>query len=231
MKIAAKPQQIYNAPKKAFCEFEDKITKKLQRKETINHTQFSCELHDIGESFVRQKQIDSFNNNGKRFAERLVSLGDNNLAGIVYSLLLRTNPKNSPIIEQIARNALLIAKRLHDPVHIMARANDLKEIYKITENGSKKHLKVLFEERRALNEICNDYEKVQKRYCSRKREMRPVGAYELKLAAIKFEIAEIIQKDNKKEAIEELKSALQILDKHGRGRLAEKIVELLSKLT
>ena len=59
----------------------------------------------------------------------------------MYSLLLRINPKNSPIIEQIARNALLIAKRLHDPVHIMARANDLKEIYKITENGSKKHLK------------------------------------------------------------------------------------------
>ena len=64
--------------------------------------------------------------------------------------------------------------------------------------------------------------KYKKRYCSRKKEMRPVGAYELKLAAIKFEIAEIIQKINKKEAIEELKSALQILDKHGRGRLAEK---------
>ena len=73
--------------------------------------------------------------------------------------------------------------------------------------------------------------KYKKDIAPEKREMRPVGAYELKLAAIKFEIAEIIQKDNKKEAIEELKSALQILDKHGRGRLAEKIVELLSKLT
>ena len=40
--------------------------------------------------------------------------------------------------------------------------------------------------------------KYKKDIAPEKERMRPVGAYELKLAAIKFEIAEIIQKDNKK---------------------------------
>lgn len=231
MKIAAKPQQIYNAPKKAFCELENKITRRIQRKETINTTEFSCQLHDIGESFARRNQLDSLNNQGRRLAEKLVGLGNNTLAGIVYSLLIKINPKGSPIIEQLATNALVIARRFHDPIHVMARCNNLKELYKITQPGSKKHLKILQEEKRALNEICKNYEKVQNRYCTQRREMRPVEAYERQLAAIKFEIAEIMQQSNKKEAINELKSALEILEKHGEGTLTEKINALLSKLT
>ena len=113
----------------------------------------------------------------------------------------------------------------------MARCNNLKEFYKITQPGSKKHLKILQEEKRALNEICKNYEKVQKRYCTLTREMKPVEAYERQLAAIKFEIAEMIQQSNKNEAINELNSALQILEKHNIGSLTQKINALLSKLT
>lgn len=231
MKIAAKPQQIYNAPKKAFCELERSVTRTIQRRETVNTTQFSCKLHDIGESFVRQNQLDVLNSQGKRLAEKFVGLGNNTLAGIIYSLLIKINPKGSPIIEQLATNALVIARRFHDPIHVMARCNNLKEFYKITQPGSKKHLKILQEEKRALNEICKNYEKVQKRYCTLTREMKPVEAYERQLAAIKFEIAEMIQQSNKNEAINELNSALQILEKHNIGSLTQKINALLSKLT
>ena len=218
MKIAAKPQQIYNTPKKAFCELERSVTRTIQRRETVNTTQFSCKLHDIGESFVRQNQLDVLNSQGKRLAEKFVGLGNNTLAGIIYSLLIKINPKGSPIIEQLATNALVIARRFHDPIHVMARCNNLKEFYKITQPGSKKHLKILQEEKRALNEICKNYEKVQKRYCTLTRE-------------IKFEIAEMIQQSNKNEAINELNSALQILEKHNIGSLTQKINALLSKLT
>ncbi len=43
--------------------------------------------------------------------------------------------------------------------------------------------------------------------------MRPVEAYELKLAAIRYEIAKILAKENKTAAIEELLAAKEILEK------------------
>lgn len=230
MKLRPNSQQIISHPKKALLYLEENITKKLKRKDNIDIKNFSCQLHDIGDAFVTRNEIESLNKHGKRFAETLVALGDNNLAGIVYSLIIRLNPKHTTIVEQVATNALAIAKRFNDPIHIMARANDLKEIYKISQYGSKKHLQILQTEKRALNEICTNYEGVKKRYKTLKREMRPVEAYELKLAAIKFEIAEILQKTTPNEAIQELNSALEILQKHGKGSLTKKITNLLAEL-
>lgn len=230
MKLRPNSPQIISHPKKAFLTLEENITQKLKRKDKIDAKNFSYQLHDIGDAFVTRNEIESLNKHGRRFAETLVSLGDCNLAGIVYSLIIRLNPKHTTVVEQVATNALAIAKRFNDPVHIMARANDLKEIYKISQHGSKKHLQILQTEKRALTDICTNYEGVQKRYRSLKREMRPVESYELKLAAIKFEIAEILQKTNKNAAIEELNSAAQILENHGNGNLTNKITNLLAEL-
>lgn len=228
MRIANTPRVIQ--PKKAFLSLETNITKKLSKNERIDIKSFSNELHEIGNVFVSRSELECLNKHGKRFAETLVNLGENNLAGIIYSLLIRLNPKHSTIVEQIATNALAIAKRFNDPVHIMARANDLKEIYKISQPGSRKHLQILQTEKKALNEICNNYEGVQKRYKSLRREMRPVSSYELKLAAIKFEIAEILQKENTTAAIKELEETLEILSKHGKGKLTKQIDKLLNQL-
>lgn len=228
MRIASTPRIVQ--PKKAFLSLETNITKKLSQNECIDIKSFSNELHDIGELFVKRSELECLNKHGKRFAETLVSLGENNLAGIIYSLLIRLNPKHSTIVEQIATNALAIAKRFNDSIHIMARANDLKEIYKITQPGSTKHLQTLQTEKRALNEICTNYEGVRKRYKSLRREMKPVHSYEIKLAAIKFEIAEILHKTNRTAAIKELEESLEILSKHGKGRLSKEIVKLLEQL-
>lgn len=224
-----KPKIITN-PKQALLALETKTTKLLQQNQSVNPVKFSCELNDISDSFVKRSEIESLNKHGKRLAETLVKLGDINLAGIVYSLIIRINPKHSKIVEQAATNALAIAKRTNDPIHIMARANDLKEIYKISEPGSTKHLNILQTEKRALSSICNNYDGVKKRYRTLKREMRPVGSYELKLAAIKYEIAEILQRENKAAAVDELLGAQTIIQKHGQGKLSKKIAKLLIEL-
>ena len=230
MKIVYNHSKVIKQPKQALLILEDKITKSLKKKEPIDIKAFSSELHDIGDAFVSRSEVECLNKHGKRFAENLVKLGDNNLAGIIYSLIIRVNPKQSTIVEQVATNALAIAKRLSDPVHIMARANDLKEIYKFTQHGSEKHLRTLQTEKRALNAICTNYEGVQKRYRTLKREMRPIEAYELKLAAIRFEIAEILANTNKQAAIEELLAAKEIILKHGKGKLHKQIEKLLAEL-
>ncbi len=112
----------------------------------------------------------------------------------------------------------------------MARANDLKEIYKVTQPNSDKHLKTLQTEKRALKEICENYTKVQGRFHTIKRAMKPVEGYELKLAAIRYEIAQIIKTENKRLAVEELELANSILDKHGKGGLYKKVQRLLDEL-
>ena len=60
--------------------------------------------------------------------------------------------------------------------------------------------------------------------------MRPIEAYELKLAAIRFEIAEILANTNKQAAIEELLTAKEIILKHGKGKLHKQIEKLLAEL-
>ena len=60
--------------------------------------------------------------------------------------------------------------------------------------------------------------------------MRPVEAYELKLAAIRYEIAKILAKENKTAAIEELLAAKEILEKYDKGNVYIKINNLLAEL-
>ncbi len=224
------PAQILRQPKQALLALERETTERLQTNRSVDIKAFSRELHDIGEAFVYRSEVECLNKHGKRFAEMLVALGDSNLAGIVYSLIIRLNPKQVTIVDQVATKALAIAKRFHDPVHIMARANDLKEIYKISKPGGEDHLRRLQTEKRALNDICTNYEGVKKRYKSLRHEMKPVGSYELKLAAIRFEIAEILKNTNKNEAIKELLEAQKLLEKHGKGRLSTEIEKLLAEL-
>lgn len=214
----------------AFSKLEKQVTNSAKQRKAIDPSEFSAKLHDIGETYVSSNNLTNFNRISSRLAENLVSLGEGSLAGAVYSLLIKLNQKNTEAIEKFATNALAIAKRFHDPIHIMARANDLKEIYKVTQPNSDKHLKTLQTEKdsnkqlameelkRALKEICENYTKVQGRFHTIKRAMKPVEGYELKLAAIRYEIAQILEK------------ADAIMQKHDKGGLYKKIQRLLEEL-
>ena len=60
--------------------------------------------------------------------------------------------------------------------------------------------------------------------------MKPVEGYELKLAAIRYEIAQILKDSNKQLAMEELEKADAIMQKHDKGGLYKKIQRLLEEL-
>lgn len=226
MRIISKNINTVNA----FSKLEKQVTNSAKQRKAIDPSEFSAKLHDIGETYVSSNNLTNFNRISSRLAENLVSIGEGSLAGAVYSLLIKLNQKNTEAIEKFATNALAIAKRFHDPVHIMARANDLKEIYKVTQPNSDKHLKTLQTEKRALKEICEKYTKVQGRFHTIKRAMKPVEGYELKLAAIRYEIAQILKDSNKQLAMEELEKADAIMQKHDKGGLYKKIQRLLEEL-
>ena len=192
MKLEFNPQRIVKNPGKSFDIFSQKVMKSIKRQEKVDASAFSCELMSIGDVFEKQGKKPVMNKMAQRLAETLVNIGDSNLSGIIYSFLIKFNKDNAKIAEQIALNALAIANRQKDSIHIMARSYDLKEIYKQTEYGSEKHLKV------------TNYDNVIKKYRTVTREAKPKETYELMLCDNIFEIIEILKKKEPKRALEEL---------------------------
>jgi len=227
------PKINMNHAYQKFDAFSTYIVNSVKKEKVINPLQFSNELRNIGDIFVSNGQKEIMNKKSKWLAETLVSMKNLKLAGRIYSYLIKLNKGNNKMIEEFAQNGLIIAKRLSDPVHIMARANDLKEIYKYTKPGSEAHLKVLFDEKRALTDIVRNYDNAKKRNVAIVRDLKPIEDYEEKLAAIKIEIAEAFLNSGKNifDAKNELKEALKIYEKIGEGPNCDKIRNLLKKLS
>ena len=217
-------------PKKAFDLFESHITKTLKNNRKVNQETFYLQLNAICNEFKNKSQIDLMNKNIKRFAETLVSLGNGTLASIIYSLLIKLNLDNPKLLEGLALNGLAIAKRFNDPIHIMARCEDLRRLYVTNGVQDEKFVKVLYEEKRALNSICTNYERAQGRYKSIRREMKPLKNYQIMLGAIKIQIAKAIKDKSPKDAMQELKSAYELLKIDGDKKFINEIPPLLDEL-
>lgn len=231
MKVKFEPSQINKKPQVSFDIFAQKITKSIKKRENIDLSAFSRELNVFGDIFEKQDNKPIMNKLSKKFAERLVGLGENNLAGIIYSFLIKFNHGNTEFVKEIATNALAIAKRLKDPIHTMARTRDLTNIYRITENGSSKHINALYNEKRALMDVINNYDNISKKHKTIKTELKPKENYEKVLCSVLAEIAKFKQKDNPKQALEELKLAKQIISKFEPGNISEQIDKLLKELS
>lgn len=222
-------KEIKNS-KNAFDIFEKKVTKIVSNNNDVDANSFSGELKCFLNKYTDSNETNKMNNKFVAFAERLVSLGKDSLAGIIYSFLIKANSNNPELVERFATNGLAIAKRFNDPVHIMARCENLRRIYSVAEPQSEKLLKVLYEEKRALNDISKNYQKVQNRFQTVTSEMKPIESYQVMLGAIKIQIANIIKKSNPNEAIKELKEAKELLGKDKNGELLQEIEKLLFEI-
>lgn len=231
MKVKFDPSQINKKPQVSFDIFAQKITKSVKKKEEIDLSAFSNELNVLGDVFEKQNNKYVMNKSSKKLAESLVGLGENNLAGIIYSFLIKFNQGNTELVKDLATNALAIAKRFKDPIHTMARARDLANIYKYTENGSSNHIKALYEEKRALQDIVNNYNTINKRHKTVKTEIKPRENYDKLLCSVLIEIAQTTYKSNPKQALEELNLAKQIISKYESGNITEQIDKLLKELS
>lgn len=217
-------------PKKAFDLFENRITKAVKNNGKVNQESFYVQLNSICNEFKNRAQTDLMNKNIKRFAENLVSLGNGALASIIYSLLIKLNLDNPKLLEGLVLNGLAIAKRFNDPVHIMARCEDLRRLYVANGVQDEKLVKVLYDEKRALKTICTNYGGAQNRYNSLRREMKPLKNYQTMLGAIKIQIAKSIKDKSPKDALHELQSAYELLKISGDKKFINEIPSLLDEL-
>lgn len=229
VKLEFSPKEIRD-PHKAFNNFQNKVISISKRKEKIDTKSFYAELAGIGDRFEKCSQREIMNKNSKRFAETLVNLGQGSLAGIIYSFLIKFNLNKPSLVEQFAYNGLAIAKRFNDPVHIMARCEDLNKIYSITDPQSTKRLHLLYDEKRALNKICKDYDSAKGRFMTISREMKPMEVYQRMLCHVKIRIARIEKGTNPNQAIYELESARKIADELQSDKLIKIINSVISDI-
>lgn len=231
IKIGCAKQKLEANPQKSFQIMSDKILKGVKRNQTIPSGSFAYELRDLGDVFAERGQKAEMNKVSKKLAETLVSLKNSDLAGVIYSFLVKFNEENPKVAEEFAINGLAVAKRLKDDVHIVARCHDLRDIYKTSEPKSDKCLKIMYEEKRALSNIVNDYSATEKRYNTISRKMAPKSKYEFLLGSVKTEIAKFLLEKEPKTAMLELKEARAIFEKLNEEKAIEKIEYLLKKIS
>ena len=231
MKVKFSTGKLTQNPKSAFDIFTQKITRSVKRKDNIDLSDFSHELYTLGDVFEKQNNKELMNKASKNFAQQLVNLKEDNLAGIIYSFLIKFNEGNNELVKELATNALAIAKRFHDPVHIMARSRNLADLFHKTEPGSQNHLKMLYEEKRAIRDVIKNYDSIDKRYKTVKTQLKPIQNYEQMLCIVLVSIAKILKKTNPTQAIEELTLAENIMSKYEKGNLTYQIKRLLNELT
>ena len=227
-KVNFNPNKINANPEKSFEIFTQKVLKFKDQGRKLDLSGFSNELYRLGDSFEAKNQKELMNKKAKKLAETLVAKNDSNMAGIIYSFLIKFNKGNFTLVEEYATSALAIAKRLNDPIHVMARCYDLKEIYKIFPPKDDKLVKVLFEEKRALSKIVSDYNNVRSRYKTVQREMKPIENYKTLLADTKFEIAKELINSDTKLAQQELAETKVLYEELGLIDRISKIEEILS---
>ncbi len=228
--MKVKSPSIITTPQKTFDNFSQKITGRIKYNLPIENNEFNGELLDIGRVFEEQNIRPELNKKAQKLAETLVNMGKQNLAGIVYSFLIKINQGNTALIETFAQNGLKIARRLNDDIHIMSRTDDLREVYKRTQFGSDKHLKVLYETKRMLKNIIKNHDTADKKYNTISRKIKPREAYEYKLSSILIEIAGALQRKDPKLALEELTAAKAILAKDPTNPAHVTIQKLESKI-
>ena len=169
-------------PEKSFEVFSQQVLKSAKRGQKTNLKDFTKRLTSFTDTFESNKDV--MNKKTKKFAETLVSLNNDSLASVVYSFLIKLNHGNLAVVEEFATNALKIAKRLKDPVHVMARANDLREVYKIVPPKGDKFINVLYDEKQALKDIIKNFDSIQ----AKSKKLKPKENYKTLLAEVQFDI-------------------------------------------
>ena len=212
---------------KAFGQLTQKVNRSIMLRQNVSQRGLFASLMDLGDRFEMQGQHHIMNTKSAEFAEDLLSKKEYDLASIVYGILIKINRNNPALTEEFAKKALSVAKKTGDPIHIMARADDLNYLYRQTEYGSKKHFQALLEEKKALVEIVTNYEGAVRKYRTLTRQPLTKDRYEFMLCGIKMEIAKIKLETNPLLAINELESAQKIMRKYGQGTLVKRIKGLL----
>lgn len=187
---------------------------KVHQQIPIEPEQFSCDLYKTAKKCNTPERENLLNNCLIALADKMVDAKQDNLAGIIYSFLIKFNNDNNPILlKQLIPKALEIAKIQKDSIHVAARAGELCQIYKTYDIHGANYLSCLALRKKALNDICSNYDTVGKRFRTISRQINEKDTYLELLIKTKYDIANELIVTNKQDAKNELLSAFKDLNK------------------
>ena len=220
------------------------IPRELFRKETINTLRsfgefvlanekritprvFADEFWKLEKQYARGGNIDTFCRESDNLAQMLFNHYKDDYVGIIMSVLCKTNEARPQALEYFAWKGFDIARMNRDFVHMMARLNDLRNVYIENPACFRQYMDVLFRQEHCLHKLTSYYDDVSKNYHSVSREIAPRGTYEEMLAYTQTEIGRITKYSNPKDARYKLSSAHNIFLKRGKHKHAEYVRKLL----
>lgn len=215
MRIVWNPKDIYRNPRKSYDRFYQTVTRAVKKEEEIDSSNFYAGFRTFAEVYKKRANPDELVKLSGNLVAYLVNKGQEELASIAYSVLIKLNKNNPKAVEDLALKGLAIAKRTKDPIHIFSRARNLAELYEKTNPGCEAHVKYLRVANKALKDVCrNYYTTAESRFRKISRDLKPLENYEFLLCATKLDIAKYTYKQDLCNARNELILAKELLEKN-----------------
>ncbi len=215
---------------KILSKVESYADKALLNK-TVKPEEFARDLFIAGGKCKSPEKENLLNNCLTAVADKMIDTKQNNLAGIIYSFLIKFNKDNLITLKQLIPKALEIAEMQKDSIHVAARTGELCQIYKTYDIHGTNYLACLNLRKKALNDIYSNYDTVGERFRTISRQMNEKDTYLELLIKTKYDIANEIIITNKQDAKNELLSAYKDLSKFSEcyKKTKEKTYSMLKK--
>lgn len=214
-----------------FSPVIDSFAKFVQaNKRQISPSIFADEFGKIKKYYIKNNQQDLFCRESDTFAETLLQDQQNDFAGIIMSYLCKINEFIPERLECYAQKGLEIAKKNDDPIHIMARLNDLRKVYYRRYDKLRNYISVIKSQEKVLEELIVEYDMISQRHHTVSRKIAPKKDYELMLAHVRTEIGKLTKKYQPVEAKEKLIAAQATFKERGYNKNVEYINLLLSEI-
>ena len=208
-------KKISVTPEKAYKIVQSTVCKSFDKKRLMDFDEFIDHMTLLGQEYIRRGKIALLVKHSDEFVSKLEKLEDKKAGDyicILYSTLhkLLGNVQNNILIH-VLKKSLYYAKKQDDPVHIMARANSLRLLYKKYPQYSHRYSVMLHLEKKTLERICADYPQAELKYKTVNKKILPLENYKYMLALIKIEYSNNISKIKPERAKLEMLEALEIM--------------------
>jgi len=121
--------------------------------------QVKGEFIGIKNTFLSHRQTDSFCTNTLKLAQTLIDNGNEKLANVLINEIgkIYLSMRKYGDAERLIRYSLEYSRSVNDRLHVLARLNDLEEIFRAQKNR-KRIFGVLRDKKECLKEIIADYD-------------------------------------------------------------------------
>ena len=211
---------------KMLNNIQNNITKPNNYKQ-MTPDKLTYNLHRMEQACETPTLKERLNNTLLKIAQIAMKANKNDVVGIVYSFLIRTNQNNLPVLIDVEKKALAFAENQKDSLNIAARANELANIYQNTNPNAS--LNYYQKRKNALKDICANYETIKNNCKKNHRPINTKDAYVFTLIRTEIRLATLNKNLNKNEVKNELVALYKKINSANGGYFVQDL-ETLNKI-